>query len=295
MSVNPNLAALMRVIEDNQDKMPEGEYLEAMNALGALHREIPAPSPSQLLIGGGFDSDAALSMSLIVPSGDPPSYNDSVNLFASTARLFPPGMIGNITEQRAWESVINKHPDPERQRMSAHEWIEMSYESRYELLREATDYHVTKRELYLTNPHPERCPFMARHAVGLWSLDNENDEWECVCGYTGKTKHWKKHEHSERHIDWAKHRTVSRKKIQKMKSRIHDDEVGDYTKYVYGPTCGAYPGGIRFFGNSQERNEWTHPEMFAEELHQNHEKTENGETTWFVYPRSIQSKKYYNE
>ena len=38
MSVNSNLATLMRVIEDSQDKMPEGEYLAAMNALGALHR-----------------------------------------------------------------------------------------------------------------------------------------------------------------------------------------------------------------------------------------------------------------
>jgi hypothetical protein len=38
MSVNQNLATLMRVIEDAQDKMPEGEYLAAMNALGALHR-----------------------------------------------------------------------------------------------------------------------------------------------------------------------------------------------------------------------------------------------------------------
>jgi hypothetical protein len=38
MSVNKNLATLMRVIEDSQDKMPEGEYLAAMNALGALHR-----------------------------------------------------------------------------------------------------------------------------------------------------------------------------------------------------------------------------------------------------------------
>ena len=28
----------MRVIEENQDKITEGEYLEAMNALGALHR-----------------------------------------------------------------------------------------------------------------------------------------------------------------------------------------------------------------------------------------------------------------
>ena len=38
MSVNPNLATLMRVIEENQDKMTEGEYLEAMNALCARHR-----------------------------------------------------------------------------------------------------------------------------------------------------------------------------------------------------------------------------------------------------------------
>jgi hypothetical protein len=38
-TVNPKLATLMRVIEDHQDKMPEGEYLEAMNALAALHRE----------------------------------------------------------------------------------------------------------------------------------------------------------------------------------------------------------------------------------------------------------------
>jgi hypothetical protein len=44
MSVNLNLATLMRVIEDAQDKMPEGEYLAAMNALGALHRVVPAPA-----------------------------------------------------------------------------------------------------------------------------------------------------------------------------------------------------------------------------------------------------------
>ncbi len=43
MSVNPKLAALMRIIEENQDKISEGEYLEAMNALGSLHREVPPP------------------------------------------------------------------------------------------------------------------------------------------------------------------------------------------------------------------------------------------------------------
>jgi hypothetical protein len=47
MIVNPNLATLMRVIEENQDKITEGEYLEAMNALGALHRAaVLASSPS---------------------------------------------------------------------------------------------------------------------------------------------------------------------------------------------------------------------------------------------------------
>ena len=47
MAVNPNLATLMRVIEENQDKMTEGEYLDAMNALCALHRaatSVVAPS-----------------------------------------------------------------------------------------------------------------------------------------------------------------------------------------------------------------------------------------------------------
>ena len=39
MAVNPKLATLMRVIDDNQEKMTEGEYLEAMNALAALHRD----------------------------------------------------------------------------------------------------------------------------------------------------------------------------------------------------------------------------------------------------------------
>ena len=43
MSVNPNLATLMRVIEEVQDRMPEGEYLAAMNALGALHRGLAVP------------------------------------------------------------------------------------------------------------------------------------------------------------------------------------------------------------------------------------------------------------
>ena len=49
MTVNPNLATLMRVIEDHQNKIPEGDYLEAMDALCALHRAATsavAPAPT---------------------------------------------------------------------------------------------------------------------------------------------------------------------------------------------------------------------------------------------------------
>ncbi|NBO70302.1 hypothetical protein EBV26_07445 [bacterium] len=62
MTVNPNLAALMRVIEDNQDNMPEGEYLEAMNALGALHRQIPAAAAV-----AAAEVQAALLLALLHP------------------------------------------------------------------------------------------------------------------------------------------------------------------------------------------------------------------------------------
>lgn len=37
MSVNPNLETLMNLVDELQDKMPEGKYLEAMNALRDLH------------------------------------------------------------------------------------------------------------------------------------------------------------------------------------------------------------------------------------------------------------------
>jgi hypothetical protein len=42
----------MRVIEDAQSKIPEGEYLAAMNALGALHRVVvvPAPAPAPVAV-----------------------------------------------------------------------------------------------------------------------------------------------------------------------------------------------------------------------------------------------------
>ena len=37
-SLQDNLDVLMGVLEENQERIPEGEYLRGMNALGSLHR-----------------------------------------------------------------------------------------------------------------------------------------------------------------------------------------------------------------------------------------------------------------
>jgi hypothetical protein len=47
MTVNPNLATIMRVVDNNQHNIMEGEYLEAMNALRDLHHVVPQPQPQQ--------------------------------------------------------------------------------------------------------------------------------------------------------------------------------------------------------------------------------------------------------
>lgn len=289
-AVNPKLATLMRVIEDNQGKMTEGEYLEAMNALGALHREIPA---------------AAVAVAVAVPPpppAAPPSYNASAaaGLFAPQV---PEVMGGNLTEMSAWQNVRTHHPDPFQNRISAEEWMLLSYEIRFRLLREAKEYFVSKKEISHRTPEPSVCPFITRHSVGLWSdEDDGNTNWECVCGYLGKVKNWKKHEQSERHQEWAAHRTVSRRKIEKMKASINDDEAGHFIRFAsYAPNpAGLYPGGIRFYPVWQDKNEWTHPELFAE-FHRSpvpvfhlDEKGNVSETTttWFVHRRNIWARQY---
>ena len=287
MAVNPNLATIMRVIEENQEKMTEGEYLEAMNALGALHRDVQfQPQPQQ--------QHAPIHQ-------NPPAVAAAGALFAG--QHIPEVMGGSLTELRAWERVKQYHPDPFHNRIRAEEWMLLPYETRFQLLREATEYFINKKEPLHRTPEPSVCPFITRHAIGLWSdEDNGNKNWECVCGYLGKVKHWKKHEQSERHQAWATHRIVSRRKIQRMKAYINDDEVGNFVRFAsYAPNpAGLYPGGIRFYTVWQDKNEWTHPELFAE-FHRSpipvfhlDECGNVGETTttWFVHRRNIWARHY---
>jgi len=237
MTVNPNLATLMRIIEENMDKINEGEYLDAMNALGALHQNVS-------------------SIDSVIPSGHPPSYN----IHSAISILGENGY-------RCWFRVINNIPDYEN--IQPEDWNQLSETEQNRLNRLSTLVMAQSYHEIISNPNPIVCPFIARHSVGHWSYGNEDSTWKCVCGYSGKSKHWKKHEESERHKEWAEHRIVPKRMIRQFCKEIKHYENGILIYYNY-----PLSGGVRYFPVRQEKNEWTHPELFSY----------NNEN-WFVVPR----------
>jgi hypothetical protein len=257
MAVNPNLAEIMRVIEDNQDKIPEGEYLAAMNALGSLHRELPVAVAT-----------AAVVAAVVAPP---------------RAVVMPPGM-EDRAEQAAWYRVASEHPD--HFGITPDEWIAFSEEDRNIFVREATEMVANRLEAYCRNPAPEECPFIARHAVDNWQMAGV---WECVCGYKGYCRNWQRHEQGERHQDWAKHRTVCRN-IERMMCEIRRDERGELCRY--NPLSQTNFSGIRCFITRQERNEWTNPELYPESQRRPIPTADGVGTTWFVHPRPIFARVY---
>jgi len=247
MTVNPNLATLMRVIDENQDKMTEGEYLEAMNALAALHRVAT--------------SAAAAAPVAVVPAVVPAV---PVNLFASVRNLFR-----GHDDYELWSRVTRV-----LRRISPESWFSMSQEEQNELNRESTRKIAKDQERIYRNPSPSSCPFVARHAVGYWRTD---ETWTCVCGYSGKFKHWQKHEKSARHQEWAQNRIVPAKIVTIMQKQIQKDEKGTVIQFIRPLSCG-----FKYYLTRQDRNEWTHPELFPENT-----RRRNDGQDWFVLQRHV--------
>ena len=131
-AVNPKLETLMRVIEDNQDKMTEGEYLEAMNALAALHREVPVHAAAA---GGGAAAFHGPAL--------PPSYSESAHLFAAAG-------VEERVDRAAWYRVSNEHP--EHVGLTYSIWTELPQQERDMMLREATECVVNQLERHWINP-----------------------------------------------------------------------------------------------------------------------------------------------
>jgi hypothetical protein len=265
-TVNPDLAALMRVIEDNQSKMPEGEYLVAMNALGALHRV-----EEENKIRGG----AAAAVARRQP---PPSYRESVHLFAEQ----PQRNVGEVDYQ-AWLRVTRELPAYSG--VTLDQWMSFQEQDRIQLLREATEKIAATFEIQHRNPNPTVCSFISRHSVGPWRFGTDDASWTCVCGYSGKSKHWKKHEDSERHRTWAVNRIVPPRTHAKMKGTIQDDCVGHLVRLH--PTC-ANRRGVRCFLAHQDENEWTSPELFPYAVR----KAREDDGTWDVIVKEHRTRQY---
>jgi len=272
MTVNPNLATLMRVIEENQDKMTEGEYLEAMNALCALHRVATSAVVAVPVVAVPVVAAPRAPLSPPYSSiwGDLPPLPAlpavPVNLFSGVRSLFR-----GQDDYELWSRVtrVLRHISP-------NSWLSMSQQQQDELNRESTYKIAENQKRIFRNPPPSSCPFVARHAVGDWRT-NEIETWTCVCGYSGKIKHWQKHERSARHQEWAQHRIVPEKVVSTMKKQIQKDEQGTVIKCMR-----PLSGGFRFYPVRQERNEWTHPELFPE----NTRRRNNGQD-WFVLQRHV--------
>jgi hypothetical protein len=250
MSVDLNLATLMRVIEDAQDKMPEGEYLAAMNALGALHRVVPVPGPvpgpgpaaaaAPVARGGGRGGGVLFGGEAVARSG-----GDGVPVRVNWR---------DIMGQESYNVWCNvKFKLAAYKDLSGEAWMGLTQEEQNDLNRRSIEAFVEMCKKKFSNPDRSVIPFISRHSVGAWGCGEEHSTcmWTCVCGYRGKSEHWKKHELSERHQAWAAHRTVSRRTVVAMRKQVERDEAGQFAKFLAPLT-----GGIRFFTTLQDRNEW---------------------------------------
>jgi len=254
MSVNLNLATLMRVIEDAQDKMPEGEYLAAMNALGALHRVVDVPGP---VPGPGPGPAAAAAAAPVARGGG----RGGGVLFGGEAVARSGG--DGVPVRVNWRDIMGeesynvwckvKFKLAAYKDLSGEAWMGLTQEEQNDLNRRSVEAFVEMCKKKFSNPDRSVIPFISRHSVGAWGCGEEHSTcmWTCVCGYRGKSEHWKKHELSERHQAWAAHRTVSRRTVAAMRKQVERDEAGQFAKFLAPLT-----GGIRFRTTLQDVNEW---------------------------------------
>lgn len=251
MTVNPNLATLMSLVEDLQDQMSEGKYLEAMNALRDLHRPAARPSWTQL-DAGPFQ----------VPAG-------SIELTPAEWQLYIDAKsrrdIQHQTRpevQKEYEGFSKLREACDEANVTLHEWMAMEHSARRPIIRRALELQMKKENSYFPEVSPEVCPFIARHAIGRWeSPQTPNATWNCVCGSKNiLSKNWKTHEQGNKHQDWHNdgRRVTKTKKAWMMantgpQTNTHKLLGSTITYESYGAKCVL-----------QTPNEWTHPADLGE-------------------------------
>jgi hypothetical protein len=247
MSVNPNLETLMSLVEDLQDQMPEGKYLEAMNALRDLHRNAPAPRHAP------------------APHQEPPYQPRD-----GYVRLSAPEWARYQTMQETRNTWNARRPEPQKlykdwtgirsacdeKNVTEREWVTMEYEERIEIIHRAlflTMDAITDQRCKHPNPDPKECTFISRHSVGRWDPPSDpKGTWSCVCGAKNiLSKNWEKHEESDKHRKWNEAgRKVSPQRTAEMKKNLGHVSV---ERVWLGWRMTYYS----YHWNQQDINEWT--------------------------------------
>jgi hypothetical protein len=226
MSVNPNLATLMGLIDELQEQMPEGKYLEAMNALRDLHGIVPIPRPPppppvafRLPEGGVRLTDRETSLRIRL----------SREIEQANERL--PRIVTCLRNPDLWGIVCkdwNKEQTPKIEEIRLPTtwghwtrgsesslvprieswWMTRGEEHKKYLIQKTLEirYERVKKD-YEENKNPDLavCPFVSRHAIGKWENPSTNPraKWNCVCGSVNiLVKNWRQHEVCEKHVKW---------------------------------------------------------------------------------------------
>jgi hypothetical protein len=257
--VNPYLQTLMSLVDDLQDQMPEGKYLEAMNALRDLHSgKKPPPPPFVVPAGHVRLTDA--------------EHNEWMAMeFRRRAQPLPEVLAvyrRNRILRDVWESLcVTDAQSPTKEEL----WVIMR-EDRSPVIKRALelmaeekikDYNRRK------NPKAIHCPFMARNADGKWYKPNlalvdangyDRCRWDCLCGSKNiLCKNWRQHEVSAKHQAWERGgRQVTVHKVRKMRFNL----------LPITPLVELFGQEMTWKQNHeshkpQSRNEWTDPELFA--------------------------------
>jgi hypothetical protein len=253
--VNPYLQTLMSLVDDLQDQMPEGKYLEAMNALRDLHSGKKPPPPPFVVPAGHVrltDAEHNEWMAMEFRRRAQP-LPDVLAVYRKTPALREACRWGgdHVLSEEQWVTYTGDRDPIIKQalKLMAEEKIR--------------EYNRHK------NPKAIHCPFMARNADGKWYKPNlalvdangyDRCRWDCLCGSKNiLCKNWRQHEDSDKHKAWERGgRQISVHKVRKMRFNLLDIT----------PLVELFGQEITWKQNHeshkpQSRNEWTHPELFA--------------------------------
>jgi hypothetical protein len=216
----------MGLIDELQEQMPEGKYLEAMNALRDLHGvcPIPRPPPPPPVEFVPRDGGVILTPEEVIRHGrlcrEAREHNESA---PSALKALGHGFLWKIVvdewnaEQnppieearlpRAWHCSIRWRTEPHVAEIEVW-WMAKTAEQKKKRIQKALmkEYEIdAERFARHKNPAVSVCPFVSRHAIGEWDHpDRTRAKWNCVCGSVNiLVKNWRQHEASEKHTKWV--------------------------------------------------------------------------------------------